>query len=96
MDLGIRLSFPSISNKKYYIETHIMLNHERVLLDIRTFSKMLSAVDIKPCETVLDLGCGFGYSSAIFFVIIFPFDFISPVLVRNSDIVSQYEKFYCF
>jgi protein-L-isoaspartate(D-aspartate) O-methyltransferase len=48
-----------------YSEKHIELSPGRVLLDSRTFSKMLDALDIQPDELVLDVGCGYGYSSAI-------------------------------
>lgn len=37
----------------------------RVILDARSFAKMLDAVDIQPDELVLDLGCGYGYSAAV-------------------------------
>lgn len=48
-----------------YMGGHIALSGDRVLLDARTFAKMLDAVNIQPNELVLDLGCGFGYSCAI-------------------------------
>jgi protein-L-isoaspartate(D-aspartate) O-methyltransferase len=36
-----------------------------VILEPRTFAKMLDAVDIQGNELVLDIGCGLGYSSAV-------------------------------
>ncbi len=48
-----------------YAGKHIALNKDRVLLDARTFAKMLDAVNVQPDELVLDLGCGLGYSTAI-------------------------------
>jgi protein-L-isoaspartate(D-aspartate) O-methyltransferase len=48
-----------------YAGEHIALSPDRVLLDARTFSKMLDGVNIRPTDLVLDLGCGMGYSSAV-------------------------------
>jgi protein-L-isoaspartate(D-aspartate) O-methyltransferase len=48
-----------------YAGEHIDLGNGRVLLDARTFAKMLDAVNVQPSELVLDIGCGMGYSSAI-------------------------------
>lgn len=48
-----------------YSGEHLELGGGRVLLDARTFAKMLDLANIQPDELVLDLGCGLGYSSAI-------------------------------
>ena len=56
---------PSAKRSVAYIGEHIELSSARVLLDARTFAKMLDAVNIQPNEMVLDLGCGLGYSSAV-------------------------------
>ena len=48
-----------------YAGEHIVLGGDRVLLDARTFAKMLDALNVQPNELVLDIGCGMGYSSAI-------------------------------
>ncbi len=48
-----------------YCSEHLDLGSGRVLLDARTFAKMLDALNIQPDELVLDLGCGLGYSSAV-------------------------------
>ena len=37
----------------------------RVLLDPRVFAKMLDAVNVGPGDLVLDVGCGYGYSTAV-------------------------------
>jgi protein-L-isoaspartate(D-aspartate) O-methyltransferase len=37
----------------------------RVLLEARSFAKLLDALDVLPGERVLDLGCGLGYSTAV-------------------------------
>lgn len=48
-----------------YIGENINLGRGRVLLEPRTFSKMLDALDIKTSDLVLDIGCGYGYSAAV-------------------------------
>lgn len=48
-----------------YFGEHVPLAPGRVLLDPRTFAKMLEAADVQPGDLVLDIGCGYGYSSAI-------------------------------
>ena len=37
----------------------------RVLLEPRTFAKILDALDLGPDAMVLDIGCGLGYSTAV-------------------------------
>ena len=48
-----------------YVDAILDLGHGRMILEPRTFAKMLDAVDIQGNELVLDLGCGLGYSSAV-------------------------------
>ncbi|WP_147124281.1 protein-L-isoaspartate O-methyltransferase family protein [Shimia ponticola] len=48
-----------------YMGEHIELERDRVVLDARTFSKLLDAIDIQANELVLDIGCGLGYSTAV-------------------------------
>jgi protein-L-isoaspartate(D-aspartate) O-methyltransferase len=48
-----------------YAGEHVTLGGGRVVLDPRTLAKLLDALDIQGTETVLDIGCGLGYSSAI-------------------------------
>ncbi len=48
-----------------YVGENIALGGDRVLLDARTFAKMLEALDVQPGDVVLDLGCGLGYSTAV-------------------------------
>ena len=48
-----------------YLGDHLALAEGRVILDPRVFAKMLNEIDIRPDEFVLDIGCGFGYSSAV-------------------------------
>jgi len=48
-----------------YAGEHLALGGGRVLLDPRTFAKMLDALDPDPTDVALDLACGTGYSTAV-------------------------------
>ena len=48
-----------------YLGEHVPLAPGRVLLDPRVFAKLLDALDVGPGDLVLDLGCGYGYSTAV-------------------------------
>lgn len=48
-----------------YMGENLSIGAGRVLLEPRTFAKMLDALNIQPDESVMDLGCGLGYSSAV-------------------------------
>lgn len=48
-----------------YAGEHLRLGSDRVILDPRTFAKMIEASDIGPDDLVLDVGCGLGYSTAV-------------------------------
>jgi protein-L-isoaspartate(D-aspartate) O-methyltransferase len=48
-----------------YADAQIPLAPRRVLLDARTFAKMIDAADIAPGDLVLDVGAGWGYSAAV-------------------------------
>lgn len=48
-----------------YADAQPRLAPDRVLLDPRTFAKMLDAAEPKPDDLVLDVGCGYGYSSMV-------------------------------
>lgn len=56
---------PDAKREAAYIGENIEIGSERVLLESRTFAKMLEAADIQPTDVILDLGCGLGYSTAI-------------------------------
>jgi len=56
---------PEAQRETAYVGEHLHIGGGRVLLDPRIFAKLLDAVDIQPDETVLDLGCGLGYSAAV-------------------------------
>jgi protein-L-isoaspartate(D-aspartate) O-methyltransferase len=48
-----------------YLGEHVPLAPGRVLLDPRVFAKLLDALNIGPDDLVLDVGCGYGYSTAV-------------------------------
>jgi len=48
-----------------YVGENIELGGGRCILDPRTLSKMLDALDVQPHELVLDIGCAQGYSAAV-------------------------------
>lgn len=56
---------PSSLREAAYIGENLTLGDGRVLLEPRTLAKMLDAVDITGSEMVLDVGCAYGYSSAV-------------------------------
>ncbi len=56
---------PASQRAVAYVDRDVPLGKGRALLAPRTFSKMLDAAGIGPSETVLDVGSGLGYSSAI-------------------------------
>jgi len=48
-----------------YMGNNIDLGEGRVLLEPRTFAKMLDALEVGDRDLVLDIGCGTGYSAAV-------------------------------
>src|SRR5215469_5821343 len=48
-----------------YADALVEVAPQRHLLDPRTFSKLLQLVEIRSSDTVLDVGCATGYSSAV-------------------------------
>lgn len=56
---------PSDLREAAYLGENLSLSKERVLLDPRTFAKMLDAAEIDKNDMVLDLGIGLGYSAAV-------------------------------
>ncbi|SIO04513.1 protein-L-isoaspartate O-methyltransferase family protein [Vannielia litorea] len=56
---------PDEKREAAYMGENLALAPDRVMLEPRTFAKMLDALDIAPTEMVLDVGCGLGYSSAV-------------------------------
>ncbi len=56
---------PSDRRETAYASENIELGQGRVVLEPRTFAKMLDVVDIQPRDLVLDVGPALGYSTAI-------------------------------
>ncbi|RWR12250.1 protein-L-isoaspartate O-methyltransferase family protein [Paenirhodobacter populi] len=56
---------PAARREAAYIGENLPVAPGRVILEPRSFAKMLDALDIQPDELVLDIGCGLGYSSAV-------------------------------
>jgi len=57
---------PDTSRDLAYMGEHIFFdNNKRVILDSRTLAKMLECIHFVGTELVLDVGGGYGYSSAI-------------------------------
>jgi len=59
------LFVPSEQIEAAYISENIGIAPGRVVLEPRTFGKMLDALNINDNELVLDIGVGYGYSSAV-------------------------------
>lgn len=56
---------PDSLREAAYVGENLSLPGGRTMLDPRTLSKMLDALDIQQTHVVMDLGCGLGYSTAI-------------------------------
>jgi protein-L-isoaspartate(D-aspartate) O-methyltransferase len=56
---------PSSLAGQAYLDSDIEIAPSRVLLKPMVFAKLIEAVDVRATDHVLDVGCGFGYSSAV-------------------------------
>ncbi len=56
---------PTSLREAAYVGENLPLGGDRVMLEPRTLSKMLDGLMIEPSDAVLDLGCGYGYSTAV-------------------------------
>lgn len=65
LDVPRETFVPASQRSVAYVDRDVPLGKGRALLAPRTFSKMLDTAEIGPDETVLDVGCGLGYSSAV-------------------------------
>ena len=59
------LHVPAACREAAYMGEHVSLGQNRVVLDARSLSKMLDAIDIQPEELVLYIGAGLGYGVAV-------------------------------
>lgn len=65
LDVPREAYVPENKREEAYVSENVALGSARVMLEPRTFAKLLDGLDISPDETVLDIGCGLGYSTAI-------------------------------
>ena len=65
LDVPREAFVPPARRASAYAEHCVELGKERVLADARSFAKLVQALEIEPNETVLDIGCGSGYSTAV-------------------------------
>ncbi len=65
LDIPRERFVPDAMREAAYIGENIDLGGGRTLLEPRTFAKMLDGLQIEPTDIVLDIACGFGYSTAI-------------------------------
>jgi protein-L-isoaspartate(D-aspartate) O-methyltransferase len=56
---------PNGRREAAYAGENLDIGQGRVLLEPRTFAKMLEAADIQAGDLVLDVACGLGYSAAV-------------------------------
>lgn len=56
---------PTAQREAAYVGENLEIGDGRVLYEPRTLAKMLDALDISRNELVLDVGCTYGYSSAV-------------------------------
>lgn len=65
LDIPREMFVPQSLQGVAYAGEHIEIAPGRVLLDPRTFSKMLDGLALTPSDLVLDIGPGQGYSTAV-------------------------------
>ncbi len=65
LDVPRELFVPAALQEAAYAGENLEIAPGRTLLEPRTFAKILENVNIGPDDLVLDIGCGFGYSSAV-------------------------------
>lgn len=65
LDLPRERFVPADRKTRAYVEQDIELFEGRWLLKARDFAKLVNAANIQPCDLILDVGFGYGYSSAV-------------------------------
>ncbi len=81
------LYVPDDRREAAYLGDNLSLGGGRVMLEPRTFAKMLDALNIDPQDVVLDLGCGLGYTTAVLAQLA---DFVVGV-EDDADLASEAE-----
>lgn len=56
---------PAAKRSVAYVGNHIEIAPDRVVMEPRTFAKLIDAMDISSEDLVLNIGCGLGYSAAV-------------------------------
>ena len=56
---------PQAQREAAYVGENLDIGGGRVLLEARTFAKMLDGLNVAPGDVVLDIACGYGYSTAV-------------------------------
>lgn len=56
---------PDTRSEAAYAGENLDLGHGRVVLEPRTLAKMLEALNLSEDDLVLDVGCAYGYSTAV-------------------------------
>jgi protein-L-isoaspartate(D-aspartate) O-methyltransferase len=56
---------PADRREAAYLGENLVLSADRVMLEPRTFAKLLEGLDVRPEERVLDLATGLGYGAAV-------------------------------
>lgn len=59
------LYVPAALREAAYVGGNLDLGGERVVLEPRSFAKILDALELEPTDLVLDVGCALGYSAAV-------------------------------
>ena len=65
LDVPREAYVPKDKREEAYASANVVLGEGRVMLEPRTFAKLLDGLDIDSTELVLDVGCGLGYSTAV-------------------------------
>ncbi|MCB1342787.1 MAG: protein-L-isoaspartate O-methyltransferase [Pseudooceanicola sp.] len=65
LDVPREVFVPVARREAAYAGDNLPLGANRVVLEPRTFAKMLDALAVGADELVLDVGCGYGYSAAV-------------------------------
>lgn len=65
MAIPRELFVPNAMREAAYLGENMTIGGNRVILEPRTLSKMLNTLNVGPGDLVLDLGPGYGYSTAV-------------------------------